>query len=80
MTDKISKCCTCGYEWQTGQHGGHSCADKLSIRISALESNFAQITANMAHILLNNVSLKDTDLFKEMLKLKNSIYEYNTKL
>lgn len=24
-----SECCTCGYRWRTGQHGGHSCAQQL---------------------------------------------------
>lgn len=26
---KMSKCCTCGYEWPTGSHGGHSCSEQL---------------------------------------------------
>lgn len=25
----MSECCTCGYRWRTGQHGGHSCAQQL---------------------------------------------------
>jgi len=24
-----SECCTCGFRWRTGQHGGHSCAQQL---------------------------------------------------
>ena len=27
--DGTSECCTCGYRWRTGQHGGHSCARQL---------------------------------------------------
>lgn len=26
---KMSKCCTCGYEWRTGMHGSHSCVMEL---------------------------------------------------
>lgn len=26
---KMSKCCTCGYSWITGQSGDHHCADTL---------------------------------------------------
>jgi hypothetical protein len=31
-------CCTCGYTWVKGQHGGHSCADQLLARIAELEA------------------------------------------
>lgn len=30
---EMSKCCTCGYEWKTGEHGGHSCAEILQKRM-----------------------------------------------
>ena len=33
MSDK-SKCCTCGFEWDTGKNGGHSCSDTLLKRIN----------------------------------------------
>jgi len=26
---KLSKCCTCGYEWITGKDGSHSCVEHL---------------------------------------------------
>jgi hypothetical protein len=26
---KLSKCCTCGYEWKTGTNGDHSCIEIL---------------------------------------------------
>ncbi len=25
----ISKCCSCGYRWETGTNGSHSCANEL---------------------------------------------------
>ena len=25
----VRECCTCGFRWRTGQHGGHSCAQQL---------------------------------------------------
>lgn len=30
----MSTCCTCGYTWPTGQHGGHSCTDQLLARVA----------------------------------------------
>lgn len=33
-----STCCTCGYTWPTGQHGGHSCTDQLLARVAELEA------------------------------------------
>ena len=30
---KKSKCCTCGFEWEAGKHGGHSCSETLSERM-----------------------------------------------
>lgn len=26
---EVSTCCTCGFEWKAGQHGGHCCGDVL---------------------------------------------------
>lgn len=37
MPVEKSKCCTCGYEWPTGQHGGHSCTDHLLDEIDRLK-------------------------------------------
>lgn len=28
--DEISKCCTCGFEWRTGQDGSHSCSATMA--------------------------------------------------
>ena len=39
MSEKISRCCTCGYEWPTGTHGGHSCSEKLRQLIKTLLDN-----------------------------------------
>ncbi len=39
MSEKISKCCNCGYEWPTGTHGGHSCSEKLRSMIRTLLDN-----------------------------------------
>lgn len=47
-TERCS-CCTCGYTWPTGQHGGHSCADQLLARVAELEaSNLALGDRNAA--------------------------------
>ena len=34
---EISTCATCGYSWQTGANGDHSCTEHLSARIKKLE-------------------------------------------
>ena len=31
-------CCTCGYEWQKGKDGGHSCSEHLSFQVAEAES------------------------------------------
>jgi hypothetical protein len=27
--DKLSTCCTCGYQWEAGKDGSHSCSSEL---------------------------------------------------
>lgn len=34
---KKSKCCTCGYEWITGENGSHSCSQELNKRLKKIE-------------------------------------------
>jgi hypothetical protein len=36
----IIRCCTCGYTWERGQHGGHSCSDALLKKLRAMEEAF----------------------------------------
>ena len=37
-------CCTCGYEWKRGLHGGHSCAETLLNKVKKLRS-FVEVQA-----------------------------------
>lgn len=39
MLNKTSKCFTCGYEWPTGTHGGHSCSENLKKKVKLLLDN-----------------------------------------
>ena len=48
--DDTCACCTCGYEWKRGLHGGHSCADRLLLKVNKLRS-FIEIQALPALIL-----------------------------
>jgi len=41
---KTSKCCTCGYEWETGKDGSHMCQDYLRIEIARLNKVIADTT------------------------------------
>lgn len=34
---KLSTCCTCGYQWPTGQDGSHSCTQVMAATIARLE-------------------------------------------
>lgn len=42
MSDK-SKCRTCGYEWNTGQDGSHSCSEVLNKEIVELKIQVKEI-------------------------------------
>lgn len=35
-------CCTCGYTWVKGQHGGHSCAQVMEVTIADLRARLAK--------------------------------------
>ena len=37
--DDTCACCTCGYEWKRGLHGGHSCSDTLLIKVKSLNDH-----------------------------------------
>ena len=43
-----SKCCTCGFEWETGKNGRHSCTETLLKQINDLQDRIGN--ANMAII------------------------------
>ena len=45
-----SKCCTCGFEWETGKNGSHSCTEALLKQIDDLQDRIGN--ANMAIIEL----------------------------
>jgi len=40
---KISTCCTCGKQWQTGTDGSHSCSTNLLRKINFLEQKLLEI-------------------------------------
>ena len=54
----MSKCCTCGYEWQTGLTGNHSCSKYLKIEIERLKKLSEWISVD-DHLPEDNVSFKD---------------------
>jgi len=35
-------CCTCGYTWVKGQHGGHSCAQVMEVTVADLRARLAK--------------------------------------
>ena len=50
--DNKSKCCSCGYEWETGKDGSHQCSEKLKARMNkAIETavRFGQTDGNCSY-------------------------------
>jgi hypothetical protein len=44
---KLSTCCTCGFQWQTGQHGGHSCSSVLEAENTNLKVRIAELEKSL---------------------------------
>jgi len=42
---KLSTCCSCGFQWPTGQHGEHSCSSYLSTENKMLKEQVAELKA-----------------------------------
>jgi dihydroorotate dehydrogenase len=40
MKTPISTCCSCGFQWRTGENGGHSCAGVLNRELNAYKEAF----------------------------------------
>ncbi len=38
LNPELHTCPDCGYQWKHGQHGGHSCVDRLVKEIAKLKS------------------------------------------
>lgn len=47
MNPEISKCCTCGYEWKTGQSGDHSCSESLLKRLELADAENARLQSTI---------------------------------
>jgi hypothetical protein len=46
MSDQeLCTCCTCGYEWRTGQDGSHSCSKYLKAKLDAQSEELAALRA-----------------------------------
>lgn len=41
--NKMSECCSCAFQWPTGQHGGHSCSSYLSTENTKLKKRAAEL-------------------------------------
>lgn len=41
---KMSECCTCGYQWPTGQDGSHTCSVYMQKKIDEQKVEIAQLT------------------------------------
>jgi hypothetical protein len=43
----ISTCCTCGYSWNTGKNGSHSCSTLLDLKVQRLTWLLGQIIQDL---------------------------------
>jgi len=43
---KTSRCCNCGFDWETGRDGSHSCHAVLKEKISVLIGKFDRLEDN----------------------------------
>ena len=52
MSDiKMSTCCSCGFQWPTGQHGEHSCSSYLRAENVNLKTEIAKLEIHSAALL-----------------------------
>ena len=51
----ISTCCTCGYSWKTGTHGGHICSESLQAEIARVKRKLetAEAVNHLSNLSLN---------------------------
>ena len=43
MERKVSTCCTCGYTWETGRDGSHSCSVELEKSLKNLKAEIVSL-------------------------------------
>ncbi len=51
LNPEFHTCPDCGYQWRHGQHGGHSCVDRLVKEIAKLKSELDELVSTMASLL-----------------------------
>lgn len=52
MSDiKMSTCCSCGFQWPTGQHGEHSCSSYLQAENTNLKARIVELEGSFASII-----------------------------
>lgn len=51
MSDiKMSVCGSCGFQWPTGQHGGHSCSSYLRTENASLKDRIVELEKALTNI------------------------------
>jgi len=68
-SDDISRCCSCGYTWITGQHGGHSCSTQLREYLTQIH----HIVKEMDEIGVDRDSGFFADSFADVLKITSLV-------
>lgn len=58
-------CCDCGYEWEKGRSGAHSCSSQLNIRVAKLETKNEMLTAALNRQREGLVNLIDLNIIHQ---------------
>jgi hypothetical protein len=64
----ISRCCTCGAEWLTGEDGSHSCAVHLNRKLAKCRSGLEdakEIVEHAQSYALTRESYPDAEFYRE---------------
>lgn len=57
MNPEYHFCCTCGFKWKHGEHGGHDCSVRLLEKIKTLEKGLKDHEiAGLVNALRDNLS------------------------
>lgn len=78
MSDiKKSVCGSCGFQWPTGQYGGHSCSSYLRTENASLKARIVELEGIIKEtmvIIQNNQAVVDTIYYDNHCTLYEKLY------
>ena len=67
--DEMCACCTCGYEWKKGLHGGHNCATYLQKKIDDKSEKSRALKVQLAKVQNSGCGIDYSSGLDELFKL-----------